>query len=196
MKKLLISAALISAASLSLTGCKDKSEAKAKPEIQAEQSSSAEPAKVEDLYEQTDSGELPVMTAQDVSDYLKANSRREGVITTDSGLQYTINRSGDADGVSPKSGQNVKVHYEGKFINGTVFDSSYERGEPAVFPSDRLIDGWVEALSIMKPGDEWTLYISPELGYGDKEIKNPNTGETVIPENSILLFRMELLENM
>ena len=118
------------------------------------------------------------------------------MITTDSGLQYTINRSGDADGVSPKSGQYVKVHYEGKFVNGTVFDSSYERGEPANFPSDGLIDGWVEALSLMKPGDEWTLYITPELGYGDKERKNPNTGETVIPANAILLFRMELLENL
>ena len=196
MKKLLMSAALLSAVSLSLTGCKDKSETKAKPAVEAEKSVSSEAATASAPTEQTDTGELPVMSAQDVSDYLKANAQRDGVITTDSGLQYTINRSGDAGGVSPKPGQLVKVHYEGKFTNGTVFDSSYERGEPAKFPSDGLIDGWVEALSLMKPGDEWTLYITPELGYGDKEIRNPNTGEVIIPANAILLFRMELLENL
>lgn len=120
--------------------------------------------------------------------WLEANAKRDGVKTTQSGLQYSVIASGDQSAASARPGQMVKVHYEGRLADGSVFDSSYERGEPAVFPSDRLVPGWVEALSLMKPGDSWVLYIKPELGYG-VEGRPP-----VIPENSVMLFRMELIE--
>lgn len=120
--------------------------------------------------------------------WLEGNGQREGVVTTDSGLQYSVLKSGSDDGVSPTPGQMVTVHYEGKLTDGTVFDSSYERGQPATFPSDQLVPGWVEALQIMKPGDEWELYVSPELGYGVAG-RPPR-----IPQNSVMVFRMELLD--
>lgn len=128
--------------------------------------------------------------------WMEANKARDGVITLPSGLQYTVRETGDEGGVSPTNGQKVRVNYEGRFVDGEVFDSSYERGEPAIFPSDRLIAGWVEALSLMKPGDVWTLYIPPELGYGEAGSVNPNTGEVLIPPNSALIFRLELIENL
>jgi peptidylprolyl isomerase/FKBP-type peptidyl-prolyl cis-trans isomerase FklB len=80
----------------------------------------------------------------------------------------------------------VKVNYEGKLINGTVFDSSFQRGEPADLPLQGLIPGWVEALQLMHPGDEWMLYVPPELGYG---ANSPDP----IPPNSVLVFRIQLL---
>ena len=121
--------------------------------------------------------------------WLAANGGRPDVVTLPSGLQYTVNKASDNPGNSPAPGQMVKVHYEGKLIDGTVFDSSYERGAPASFPSDRLIKGWVEALGMMSPGDEWTLYVPPNLAYGPR-------GTRGIPGNAVLIFRMELLEHL
>jgi FKBP-type peptidyl-prolyl cis-trans isomerase len=80
----------------------------------------------------------------------------------------------------------VKVNYEGKLLNGKVFDSSYERGQPAAMPLDALIPGWIEALQLMRPGDEWVLYVPPELGYGAE-------GAGEIPPDSTLIFRIELI---
>jgi len=110
----------------------------------------------------------PSNSAIEAERWLKANGARPDVVTLPSGLQYTVNTASKTPGNSPAPGQMVKVHYEGKLIDGTVFDSSYERGAPAKFPSDRLIKGWVEALGIMSPGDEWTLYVPPNLAYGER----------------------------
>lgn len=112
------------------------------------------------------------------------------VQTTASGLQYVILKSGDADGPSPVGGQLVSVHYEGRLAEtGELFDSSYLREDPEVFPSNQLIRGWVEALSMMKPGDHWMLYIPSELGYGAQ-----GTPGGPIPPDAPLQFEVELLD--
>jgi peptidylprolyl isomerase/FKBP-type peptidyl-prolyl cis-trans isomerase FklB len=108
------------------------------------------------------------------------------VVTLPDGLQYRIDKSGPADGARPKTQDEVKVNYEGKLLTGEVFDSSFARGQPVAFPLDGLIPGWVEALQLMRPGDEWTLWVPPALGYGD-QAKGP------IPGNSVLQFRIQLL---
>jgi len=119
--------------------------------------------------------------------YLAQNAKAPGVITLPSGLEYKIVRSGPADGPHPGVNDEVKVNYEGKLINGKVFDSSYERGVPADLPLQGLIPGWIEALKLMRPGDEWMLYVPAKLGYGD------NSPGDAIPANSVLIFRIELL---
>ena len=118
--------------------------------------------------------------------FMAANAKAEGVKTLPSGVQYKIVKSGPADGMRPQEMDEVKVHYEGKLTDGTVFDSSYERGVPAAFPLRGLIPAWVEALQLMRPGDEWVLYVPPEQGYGED-------GAGDIPPNSVLVFRIELL---
>ena len=118
-------------------------------------------------------------------DFLSRNSERPEVITTGSGLQYEVLVSGD--GTSPAPTDLVTVHYTGTRIDGTVFDSSVQRGVPAEFPANRLIAGWVEALQLMQVGDKWMLYIPPELAYGD-------TGaDDVIAPGATLIFEVELL---
>jgi peptidylprolyl isomerase/FKBP-type peptidyl-prolyl cis-trans isomerase FklB len=119
--------------------------------------------------------------------FLTANAAKPGVVTLPSGLQYRVVRTGAADGYRPKPGDTVKVHYEGKLPDGTVFDSSYERGAPAVFDVGRLVPGWNQALQLMRPGDEWELVVPPDLGYGDE-------GAGPIPPGAVLVFRMELLD--
>jgi peptidylprolyl isomerase/FKBP-type peptidyl-prolyl cis-trans isomerase FklB len=118
--------------------------------------------------------------------FMTKNATAPGVHVTASGLQYKIVRSGPAAGMRPQQGDLIKVHYEGKLLDGKVFDSSYERGVPAVLPLDGLIPGWIEALQLMRPGDEWILYVPPGLGYGAED-----KGE--IPPNSALVFRIELI---
>ena len=100
--------------------------------------------------------------------YLTKNGKAKGVVTLPSGLQYKIERSGPTGGQKPQPGDEVKVHYEGKLLSGKVFDSSYERGAPAAMPIDALIPAWIEALQLMRPGDSWTLYVPPALGYGEE----------------------------
>jgi FKBP-type peptidyl-prolyl cis-trans isomerase FklB len=117
--------------------------------------------------------------------YLAENAKKEGVKTTASGLQYKVLKSGT--GQSPKDTDTVKVHYEGSLIDGTVFDSSIKRGEPATFPVKGVIPGWTEALEMMKVGDKWQLVIPPKLAYGERG--HP----PVIPPNSTLVFDVELL---
>ncbi len=122
--------------------------------------------------------------------YSPWNSDHPDVVKTGSGLEYAVIRSGDADGPSPVGGQNVSVHYEGRLAEtGELFDSSYERGDPATFPANRLIRGWVEALQLMKAGDHWMLYIPAELGYGAQ-----GTPDGTIPPGAALQFEVELLE--
>jgi FKBP-type peptidyl-prolyl cis-trans isomerase len=103
-----------------------------------------------------------------------------------SGLQYKVIKAGQ--GKSPKSDDEVKVHYTGMLLDGTVFDSSYDRGKPMVFGVKQVIKGWTEALMLMSPGSKWILYVPPELAYG----KN-GAGDAIGP-NSTLIFEVELVE--
>jgi peptidylprolyl isomerase/FKBP-type peptidyl-prolyl cis-trans isomerase FklB len=119
--------------------------------------------------------------------FMVENGKKPGVKTLPSGVQYEVVRSGPASGAHPRKSDLVKVHYEGKLTTGEVFDSSYERGAPAVMELDGLIPAWIEALQLMRPGDEWRLYVPPEQGYGEQ-------GAGPIPPNSVLIFRIELID--
>ncbi|PHS28143.1 MAG: peptidylprolyl isomerase [Robiginitomaculum sp.] len=123
--------------------------------------------------------------------FLEQNKKKRGIKVTDSGLQYKVLTSGPKGGEHPFSGQFVCVNYQGTSLDGKEFDSSYKRGVPAVFPSNRLVKGWVEALSIMRPGDEWMLYIAPELAYG----RNGTMGGPIGP-NETLVFKINLIKLM
>ena len=118
--------------------------------------------------------------------FLLKNGKRAEVVTTESGLQYEELQKGD--GAIPKASERVKVHYTGMLIDGTVFDSSVERGEPAVFGVTQVIKGWQEALQLMPVGSKWKVYIPQELGYGPR-----GAGGGEIPPYSALIFEMELL---
>lgn len=122
--------------------------------------------------------------AQAGLDFLAKNKVRPGVVTTDSGLQYEIVREGS--GAKPQSSQTVEVHYHGTLIDGTVFDSSVERGETISFPVTGVIPGWVEALQLMSVGSKWKLFIPSDLAYGDR-------GQGPIPPASTLIFEVELI---
>ena len=117
--------------------------------------------------------------------FLEKNAKAAGVVVLPSGLQYKVTTSGPKTGPSPKLGDIVKVNYEGKLLDGAVFDSSFARGKAAIMPADGLIEGWLQALPLMHVGDEWTLYIPSELGYGSRDM-----GE--IPPDSVLVFRLKL----
>jgi len=118
--------------------------------------------------------------------FLAENSKQEGVIELPSGLQYKVLNEGEGD--IPTASNQVKCHYHGTLINGTVFDSSVERGEPAVFPVNGVIQGWVEALQLMSAGSKWRLFIPSELAYGQQ-----GAGGAIGP-NTALIFEVELLE--
>ena len=119
--------------------------------------------------------------------YLAENAKKPGVTVTDSGLQYEVIKAGD--GASPKETDVVTTHYHGTLVDGTVFDSSVERKQPAQFPVNRVIPGWTEALQMMKVGDKWRLVIPSELAYG----MNPRPGGPIGP-NAVLIFEVELLK--
>lgn len=120
--------------------------------------------------------------------FLAENKTKEGVVTLPSGLQYKILQEGN--GEKPKASDSVKCHYEGRLINGQIFDSSIRRGEPAVFPVSGVIAGWVEALQLMTVGSKWQLYIPSELAYGKH-----GAGQSIGP-NETLIFDVELLAIM
>jgi peptidylprolyl isomerase/FKBP-type peptidyl-prolyl cis-trans isomerase FklB len=120
--------------------------------------------------------------------FLASNAKAPGVVTLPSGLQYKVLQSGPAGGVHPGPADEVKVNYEGKLISGQVFDSSFARVMPADMPLSGLIPGWIEALQLMRPGDDWMLYVPAKLAYGDNS-PDPST----IPQNSVLIFRIQLL---
>lgn len=117
--------------------------------------------------------------------FLAENKTKEGVKTTASGLQYTVKTEGS--GASPKATDTVTVHYEGRLIDGTVFDSSVKRGEPATFALNQVIKGWTEGLQLMKEGGEYTFYIPAALAYGEQ-------GNPSIPPNSVLIFDVQLIK--
>jgi FKBP-type peptidyl-prolyl cis-trans isomerase len=118
--------------------------------------------------------------------FLAENKKKEDVKVLPSGLQYKVERAGT--GQSPTAANTVKVHYTGKLLNGEVFDSSVQRGQPAEFPIQGLIEGWQQALPLMKVGDKWTLYVPPSLAYGARG------SAPVIGPNELLVFEMELLD--
>ncbi len=129
--------------------------------------------------------ELAKANLAKANQYLEANKKKDGVQVTKSGLQYQVLKSGT--GKSPTVTNRVTVHYEGKLIDGTVFDSSLKRNMPATFELTRIIKGWAEALQRMKVGDKWLVTIPPALGYGEP-------GYDSIGPNELLIFEMELLE--
>ncbi|MDT8371498.1 MAG: FKBP-type peptidyl-prolyl cis-trans isomerase [Gammaproteobacteria bacterium] len=117
--------------------------------------------------------------------YLDENAKKEGVITTASGLQYTILTEGD--GATPTAKDKVIAHYKGTLLDGTVFDSSYDRGEPATFPVTGVIQGWQEALQMMKEGAKWQVVVPANLAYG------PRGAGQLIGPNETLIFDIELI---
>lgn len=118
--------------------------------------------------------------------FLAENAQRTGVTVLPSGLQYEVLKTGN--GQKPKASDKVKCHYHGTLIDGSVFDSSVQRGTPAVFPVNGVIQGWVEALQLMQTGDKWKLFIPSELAYGER-----GAGDSIGP-NTTLVFEVELLE--
>ena len=117
--------------------------------------------------------------------FLSENKKKEGVVTLPSGLQYKVIKAGTGD--APKDTDTVTVHYRGTLIDGTEFDSSYKRGQPATFPVKGVIPGWTEALQIMKVGSKWQLFIPSNLAYGER-----GAGRDIGP-NATLIFEVELL---
>lgn len=118
-------------------------------------------------------------------EYLVENAKREGVTVLESGLQYEVLVAGE--GAKPSREDHVRTHYHGTLIDGTVFDSSYERGQPAEFPVGGVIAGWVEALQLMNTGSKWRLHVPSELAYGGQAAGS-------IPPHSVLVFDVELLD--
>src|SRR3954468_21283172 len=119
-------------------------------------------------------------------DFLEQNKNKPGVETTPSGLQYEVLQQGA--GAKPKATDKVKCHYHGTLIDGTVFDSSVQRGQPATFPLNMVIKGWTEALQLMSVGSKYRLFLHPSLAYGNRQ-----TGSVIGP-NSTLIFDVELLD--
>ncbi|MDB3908089.1 FKBP-type peptidyl-prolyl cis-trans isomerase [Gammaproteobacteria bacterium] len=130
---------------------------------------------------------LAASTAASV-DFLSANSAKEGVVTLESGLQYMVLESGPDGSASPTVSDSVLAHYHGTLIDGTVFDSSVDRGEPAQFGLSQVISGWTEGLQLMSVGDKWRLFIPAAMAYGEA------SPTPAIPPNSALIFDVELLE--
>jgi FKBP-type peptidyl-prolyl cis-trans isomerase FklB len=131
--------------------------------------------------------ELKEMAEQNLSKskvFLEENKKKEGIKTLASGLQYKILLEGS--GKTPKATDTVTVHYRGTLIEGSEFDNSYKRGQPATFEVRVVIPGWTEALQLMKEGSKWQIFLPPELGYGER-------GMGHIPPNSTLLFEVELI---
>lgn len=119
--------------------------------------------------------------------FLEENAKKEGVTVLESGLQYEVLEEGEG-GAKPKAEDTVKTHYHGTLVDGTVFDSSVERGEAVEFPVNGVIDGWQEALQLMSAGDKWRIVLPPELAYGEQ-----GAGGMIGP-NATLVFEVELLE--
>ncbi len=119
-------------------------------------------------------------------DFLAENKKKAGVTELPSGLQYEIITEGT--GAKPSARNTVTCHYHGTLINGTIFDSSVQRGRPASFPLSQVIKGWTEGVQLMPQGSKWRFFIPPSLGYGDRQV-----GPTIGP-NSTLIFEVELID--
>ena len=136
--------------------------------------------------QQAEAAKMADVNAEAGKKFLEENGKRAEVMTTPSGLQYEVLVEGDGD--QPTAADKVEVHYTGKLIDGTVFDSSVERGVPATFGVTQVIPGWVEALQLMKAGSTWRLFIPSQLAYG------PQGAGGLIGPNSTLIFDVELLK--
>ncbi len=136
--------------------------------------------------QQAKAAELGAKRAELAEQFMTANAAREEVTTTESGLQYEVLESGS--GASPQLQSNVVTHYHGTFVDGTVFDSSVERGEPAEFGVNQVIPGWTEALQLMSVGDKWRIACPPHLAYGEQ-----GAGDS-IPPNTALVFEIHLID--
>jgi len=134
-----------------------------------------------------DAAAVPTEQSAASKAFMEKTAKQADVKALPSGLAYKVVRSGPATGLKPQLTDEVKVHYEGKLEDGTVFDSSYERGQPAAMPLRGLIPGWQEALQLMRPGDEWLLYVPSNLGYGED-------GQGQIPPGAPLIFKIELID--
>lgn len=134
---------------------------------------------------QAETEQLAELNLAEGEAFLAENAERDEVEVTTSGLQYEVLEAGD--GASPGPMSEVEVHYEGMLVDGTVFDSSFDRGEPVSFRVDQVIEGWQEALQLMSAGDSWMIYIPAELAYGAQ-------GQGPIGPNETLIFRVELRE--
>jgi len=119
-------------------------------------------------------------------EFMEQNAKNDSVVQTQSGLQYMVLKEGN--GAKPGPTDEVTVHYTGRLLDGTVFDSSVERGEPATFPLDKVIAGWTEGLQLMSEGSEYRLFIPSELAYGSK-----GSGDKILP-NSTLIFDVQLIK--
>lgn len=140
---------------------------------------------INDYFERLEK-ELPEKNLKEGKAFLEENKKRDGVQTLPSGLQYEILRKGN--GKKPSASDRVECHYHGTLIDGTVFDSSVQRGSPAVFGVNQVIKGWVEALQLMEEGAKWRLFIPSELAYGE------NAPGGAIGPNATLIFDVELLK--
>ncbi len=129
--------------------------------------------------------ELTIKDKAEGENFLAANKAKAGVVTLPDGLQYTVLTAGT--GATPGAGDTVTVNYKGTLVDGTEFDSSYKRGQPATFPVGGVIKGWTEALQKMQVGAKWKLFVPSELAYGEQ-------GRPSIPPNSVLIFEVELLD--
>jgi len=118
--------------------------------------------------------------------FMSKNAKAPGVQTLASGVQYKVIHAGPATGAHPRVDDAVKVNYEVKLLSGEVIDSSFARGEPETMPLSGLIPAWKEAIPLMRPGDEWMLYVPPAMGYGE-------SGKGPVPPNAVLVFRIQLL---
>lgn len=141
-----------------------------------------------EIYERAEAArmEQQAAMAEDGQRFLAENAQRDGVNTTESGLQFSVITQGT--GAIPARTDQVRVHYTGRLIDGTVFDSSVQRGQPAEFPVNGVIQGWIEALTLMPVGSKWELYIPSQLAYGER-----GAGAS-IPPHSALIFEVELLD--
>ena len=119
-------------------------------------------------------------------EFLAANKNKPGVVALPSGLQYEVISEGT--GIKPLATNKVTCHYHGTLLDGTVFDSSVKRGQPATFPLNAVIKGWTEGLQLMSTGSKWRFFIPPHLGYGDRQVS------AQIGPNSTLIFEVELLD--
>lgn len=152
-----------------------------KPEISLEEAQKLINDYLQDLQKKAET-----MAREEGERFLKENGAKEGVKTTASGLQYVVEKEGE--GAQPGAEDEVTVHYTGKLLDGTVFDSSVNRGEPATFPLNRVIPGWTEGVQLMKEGAKYTFFIPSDLAYG------PNGVPNVIPPHSTLIFEVELIK--
>jgi peptidylprolyl isomerase/FKBP-type peptidyl-prolyl cis-trans isomerase FklB len=158
----------LAAAVLSLTACEKKAEGQVSP---------------------NEFAAVAAKNANEAKAFLAENAKKPGVMTLPSGVQYLVLKSGPATGAMPKLEDSVQVNYQGALLNGKIFDTTYSDAgaQPQVFPLNGLIDAWTEALQQMRPGDEWMLYVPPELGYGEAGAGSE------IPPNSLLVFKINLV---